>query len=116
MDRDLLTLMGLHPFDPKVNQPVPLPGGSVATEYTGTWQDDQGRWFVAPQIWWGPDGQPAFLGEDRGRDMALLYEQMGNAPFPRFNALAQADAYAAARSHGGGGQQGSINALAGLGR
>ncbi len=90
-----MALMGLHPFDPAANKPIPLPGGSFATEYSGTWQDDQGQWFTAPQIWWDPQGNPAWLGGDEGRNMALLYEQMGNMGFPRFGSVQEADAFAA---------------------
>ena len=102
-------LLGLAPFDPDRNKPVALPGGSYATEYSATTQLPDGQYIVHPQIWWDQQGNPRWLGDEWGQRAAMLYEQQSGNPFPRFASPQEADAWAANRSHNGGGTQGQMN-------
>ena len=99
----VLDLIGLQPFDPKVNKPIPLPGGGQATEYSATTLDPtSGKFVVHPQIWfWGKE--PRYLAGEQGLGAALVYEMNGGSPFPRFDTVDQADAWARSRSDAGGG-------------
>jgi|TARA_R110000822_G_scaffold184109_3_gene323513 hypothetical protein len=103
----LLDMLGLAPFDPQKNTPAQLPGGMEATEYTATEQLEDGSWLVYPQIWWGEDGQPRWLGS-QALDMALTHEANTGSRLPRFATREEADAYANKRSSAGGGKRGGI--------
>jgi len=98
----------IHPFDPARNQPIQLPGNNIATEYSATSQTPDGYWIVHPQIWWSPDGKPAYLPGEVGMYMALQYERMTGHHFPRFSTVEDADRFASGRSKGGGGLLGMM--------
>ena len=108
---ELFRLLGLRPFDPGVDQPISLPGGSGATEYLATSYDpDTQMWLVHPQIWFNREtGEPTYMGGEQGLQAARALEIMGSPMFPRFKTVEEADMFAAGRSRGGGAQQGILS-------
>jgi hypothetical protein len=99
----IFDLIGLAPFNPDVNKPISLPGGSQATEYSATSLDpSSGKYVVHPQIWFSGQ-EPRYLEGENGLEAALIYELNGGAAFPRFDTAAAADAWASGRSDAGGG-------------
>tara|TARA_R110000787_G_scaffold84374_4_gene180889 strand:+ start:4155 stop:4502 length:348 start_codon:yes stop_codon:yes gene_type:complete len=108
---DLFALLNLRPFDPEVDRPIDLPGGSGATEYLATSYDpDTQSWIVHPQIWFDrKTGEPKYLGGKNGLMATRALEIMGNPMFPRFKTVEEADIFASDRSQSGGAQQSTIN-------
>jgi len=94
--------LGAVPFDPKVNKPIQLPHGGIATEYTATIELN-GKYAVVPQIWFKSD-KPVYY--DRGKDQLMSivqqYEDATGKSFPRFDTISDADKYAIQRSKSGG--------------
>lgn len=106
---DIYQMIGLRPFDPSIDKPVSLPGGSFATEYTTTSQDPYtGEWVVHPQIWWDEKGKPVYVPGEQGLRVVQALEAMGANPFPRFKDLAEADKFSVSRSQMGGGTRGGL--------
>ena len=94
--------MGAVPFDPKINKPIELPAGRIATEYTATIEVG-GKYLVVPQIWF-KGNKPVYY--DRGKDQLMSivqqYEDATGKSFPRFDSIDAADKYAVERSKSGG--------------
>jgi hypothetical protein len=67
------------------------PDGSISTEITASFNID-GRETVIPTLWMSPDG-PVELSPDDAINAAQNYERQTGKQFPRFDSVAEADAF-----------------------
>lgn len=96
------TWHGPVPFNPSKHKPIELKDGKFMTERLISIDAPDGRTWAIPTVWFDQEGKHSQVSNTTASRIAEMYENATGVIFPRFDTVAEAEAFIRKRSAMGG--------------